>query len=69
LKTVAAAAVMGIFVFLLNRYFHGLWEEMNFWQELISLVVCILAGIVSYFGCCRLLRVKEIRFLFGWLRN
>jgi putative peptidoglycan lipid II flippase len=69
LKTVVAAVIMGLLVFLLNRYFSGLWEEMNLWQELISLAACILAGILSYFGCCRLMRVEETRFLTSWLKN
>ncbi len=68
-KTVAAAAVMGILVLLLDRCFDGLWEEMNFWQELISLGGCIMAGIITYFGCCRLMRVEETRFLLSWLRD
>ncbi len=69
LKTVLAATVMGLLVLFLNRYFHSLWEEMNLWQELISLLGCILAGIISYFGCCHLMRVEETRFLFGWVKE
>ena len=60
---------MGLLVLFLARYFHSLWEEMNLWQELISLFGCILAGIISYFGCCHLMRVEETRFLFGWVKE
>lgn len=69
LKTVVAAVIMGILIFFLNQYFHKLWKEMDFWQELISLGACVFVGVVSYFGCCRLMRIKEIRFILRWLKD
>ncbi len=68
LKAVVAAAVMGILVWLLNRFFQELWEEMNSWQELVSLVTSIAVGIISYFGCCHVMNVKEIRILWAWVK-
>ncbi|MEE8349456.1 MAG: murein biosynthesis integral membrane protein MurJ [Acidobacteriota bacterium] len=69
LKAVAAAAVMGILVWLLNRFFQELWGEMDSWQVLVSLMTSILVGIISYFGCCHVMHVKEIRILWAWVKH
>jgi putative peptidoglycan lipid II flippase len=68
-KSMGAAAVMGVTVYFLDRFFQRGWKDMNLLQELSSLAVCIVAGIVVYFGCCRLLRVKEVRYLVQLVRR
>ena len=63
-KSVAAAAVMGGTVYGLDRVFYRVWEVKGLVQELVALTACISAGILVYFGCCELLRVREVRYLF-----
>lgn len=69
LKTVAAAVVMGLAVYFLNRFFEGFWMEMDLWQELVALISCILMGMAVYFGCCLLLRVEETHHLIRRLKG
>ena len=64
MRSVAAATVMGGMVYGLDKFFNGVWEEKGLVQELVALTVCISAGILVYFGCCELLRIREIRYLF-----
>ncbi|MDA2933211.1 murein biosynthesis integral membrane protein MurJ [Acidobacteria bacterium AH-259-D05] len=68
-KTVVAAGVMGLIVYFLNRFFQEWWGEMNSWQELMALTGSILVGAVVYFGCCWLMRIQEIRYLFNRLKG
>ncbi|MFQ5929985.1 MAG: murein biosynthesis integral membrane protein MurJ [Acidobacteriota bacterium] len=69
LKTLGAAAVMGAIVYLLNQFFQKHWGEMGLLQEIVALAVCISVGILVYFGCCRLLRIEETRYLFHRLKR
>jgi putative peptidoglycan lipid II flippase len=69
LKTVAAAGVMGVVVYFLNRFFERFWMEMDLWQELVALTSYILVGIAVYFGCCLLLRIEETQHLIRRLKG
>ena len=69
LKAAGAAGVMGVIVYLLNRLLQELWREMDLWQELLVLTICILVGMAVYFGCCQLLRIEEIRHFLGGRKN
>ena len=68
LKTVAASGLMGVIVYLLNRFLRERWGEMSFSQELLSLTICILVGVAVYFGFCQLLRIEETRHIFRRLK-
>ena len=63
-KSFGSAVVMGLCVYLINRFFEQRWAEMTFLGELSVLLVCLTVGIVVYFGCCRLLGVEESRYFF-----
>ena len=68
-KSLGAALVMGLCVYSTNRFLEQQWASMNFLGELLSLMVCLVVGIVIYFGCCQLLGIAEIRYFFHrWVR-
>lgn len=69
IKLMVAAVFMGIVVYGLDQFFNRMWQEKEFMQELVSLISCIAVGIIAYFSCCGLLRVREISYFFKLIRR
>jgi peptidoglycan biosynthesis protein MviN/MurJ (putative lipid II flippase) len=69
MKLMVAAVFMGIVVYGLDQFFNRMWQEKEFMQELVSLISCIAVGIIAYFSCCGLLRVREISYFFQLIRR
>ena len=68
-KNLVAAVVMGVVVYSLSQWFRSTWESMETLHLLVSVSSTIGVGVLVYFGCCRLLGVEEIRYIFSRLRN
>lgn len=69
MKSIAAAAVMGVVIYFFHRTFEQRWDDMTLFQELIALAVSISVGVGVYSGCCYLFRVEDFRFLLDRLRR
>lgn len=67
-KTVAAAVVMGVVVYLLHELLGGS-EARSLSEQLMALTISMGSGVVLYFGCCHLLGVEEIRYLRDRIRR
>ncbi|MFQ5740240.1 MAG: murein biosynthesis integral membrane protein MurJ [Acidobacteriota bacterium] len=66
LKTVLASLMMGTVVYLLYPVLEDRWAEVGL---LPGLVICIGAGGVVYFLCCRVLGVEEVHYFLPWRRR
>ncbi len=67
IKKLIAALVMGLAVYLV--YYRLGLRFTGKLMTLITFVVSVLVGIITYFAMCKLLRVKELKILFHKIKN
>lgn len=67
-KTAAAAAVMGVAVFLVHSLLEARWHDGLLWG-VAALLSSIAAGMAVYFFCCHFFRVEEVRYLLQRFRR
>lgn len=59
-KVLLASLVMGAVCFLL-------WNGLSFSNEIFKLVIVMIAGIISFFSVCVLMKVHQAKRLFEWI--
>ena len=62
LKSTISCAVMAVAVILVQKYL------ISALPELVGLVVCVLAGVVAYFGCAFAIRIEPLKMLISELK-
>jgi putative peptidoglycan lipid II flippase len=68
-KTISAALLMGVVVYLLNRHIRISWGELDLLREILALGLCVLVGLFVYSLSCWLLRIRELSYLIPSLRR
>jgi peptidoglycan biosynthesis protein MviN/MurJ (putative lipid II flippase) len=69
LQTGAAALVMGVLLALVEPLLEGIFGMVMLWQEALVVGISGLVSVGIYVGMALLLRVEELRWLLGVVRN
>lgn len=69
LKICVAGALLALVCWAANFWWLGNWEQMRLLQKSIVLVIAIVVGMITFFGAAFLLRVNEVREIFGVVRR
>ena len=62
LKSAISCAVMAVAVILVQNYL------ISALPELVGLIVCVLAGVIAYFGCAFAIRIEPLKMLISELK-
>jgi putative peptidoglycan lipid II flippase len=68
-RLAASSAGMGLVLWLLVSLTHSLIDSPSIVSQALGLCVCLLGGVASYVGLCRVFRVEELSFVKGLIRR